>query len=117
MSDTFTLFVYGTLKRGGVRHAPLATQRYIGEERSLPRYALHDLGSYPAMVGADPGGVVEGEVYEVERSLIPVLDAMEGALFVLTEVELEKRPAWAYLYRGDVEGVPVLKSGRWDHAR
>ncbi len=117
MSDTFTLFVYGTLKRGGVRHAPLKTQRYLGEARTRPHYALYDLGSYPGMAASDPGAAIEGELYEVERSLIPVLDALEGApaLFALTEVELEAGPAWAYLYRGDVEGVPVLASGRWEN--
>ena len=65
---TFTLFVYGTLKRGGCRHAPLACQRFLGEARTAPLYRLYDLGSYPGLVPADEGGdVVHGELYEVAR--------------------------------------------------
>jgi gamma-glutamylcyclotransferase (GGCT)/AIG2-like uncharacterized protein YtfP len=116
MSETLLLFVYGTLKRGGLRHGPLARQRFVGEARTQPRYALYDLGSYPGMVAADPGMVIHGEVYEVSRGLIPALDAMEGApnLFALAEVALELGPAWAYLYQRAVEGRAVLPSGRWE---
>src|SRR5947208_2308576 len=64
-TDPFLLFVYGTLKRGGVRLAPLAGRPFLGAARTLPRYALHDLGAYPGLVdeGAD-GRSVEGELYE-----------------------------------------------------
>src|SRR2546421_721985 len=48
-ASTFLLFVYGTLKRGGCRHGPLAGQRYRGETHTRPRYALYDLGDYPGL--------------------------------------------------------------------
>ena len=115
--NTFTLFVYGTLKRGGVRHGPLESQRFVGEAKTRALYALHDLGSYPGMVISEVGQVIEGEVYAVDSSLIPLLDQMEGApsLFALAGVELETGPAWAYLYRRDVEGRPLVAAGRWEN--
>jgi gamma-glutamylaminecyclotransferase len=113
---TFTLFVYGTLQRGGCRHAPLASQRFLGEARTAPLYRLYDLGSYPGLVRADDGGVVHGELYEVDRALVPVLDALEGApdWFDLAPVEIAGRagPVWAYYYRQAPSGRPVA-GGRW----
>src|SRR4051794_39867785 len=101
---TFLLFVYGTLKRGGVRHRFLGDARLVGPASTLPRYALYDLGSYPGMKAGD--GVVRGEVYEVDMGLIPRLDAVEGApdLFRREPVALEQGPAWAYLFAPGVEG-------------
>jgi len=116
--DHFLLFVYGTLMRGGVRHRLLAGQRFLGEARTLPRYALFDLGEYPGMVWRDGDGrVVFGELYDVATRLLPELDAEEGApkLFRREPVELEGRdgPVFAYLYQRSVEGALPCPGGRW----
>src|SRR5947209_9483946 len=108
--DRFLLFVYGTLMRGGVRHRLLADQRFLGEARTLPRYALFDLGAHPGMVRRDGGGrAVAGELYEVAVSRIPELDAEEDApkLFRREAVAVEGRDdtVFAYLYRRSVEGL------------
>src|SRR5207248_3399857 len=76
---TFRLFVYGTLKRGGCRHRLLAGQRFLGETRTRPRYALFDLGAYPGLVPEAEGESVHGELYEVDAGLLAVLDEEEGA--------------------------------------
>ena len=114
--DRFTLFVYGTLMRGGVRHLLLAGQRFLGEARTLPLYALFDLGAYPGMVGrAADGRAVAGELYEVAVGLIPRLDSAEGAptLFRLEPIAVEGREGtvFAYFYQRSVEGrrfVPAI---------
>jgi gamma-glutamylaminecyclotransferase len=118
--DSFILFVYGTLMRGGVRHRLLADQRFLGKARTLPRYGLYDLGAYPGMVHRDEDGcVVVGELYQVAVSRIPQLDAEEGAptLFRLEPVAVEGRdePVSAYLYQRSVEGSPLCSGGRWIH--
>jgi gamma-glutamylaminecyclotransferase len=118
--DRFTLFVYGTLMRGGVRHWLLAGQRFLREARSMPRYALFDLGAYPGMVRREEGGrAVSGELYEVAVSRIPALDAEEGAptLFRLEEVAVEgcDGPVLAYLYQRSVYGRPLCAGDRWVH--
>jgi gamma-glutamylcyclotransferase (GGCT)/AIG2-like uncharacterized protein YtfP len=116
-ADPFLLFVYGTLQRGGVRHGPLARQRFLGEYRTRPRYALYDLGTYPGLVASDEGQVVAGELYEVERSLLVYLDGVEGApsWFALGPIDLEESPgqAWAYFYQQNPVDRPRIASGKW----
>jgi gamma-glutamylaminecyclotransferase len=117
----FRLFVYGTLKRGGCRHAPLASQRYLGEARTTASYALHDLGDYPGLVASpQDGDVIHGEVYEVDCALVGWLDAMEGSpdWFKLEPVELVglEGVVWAYFYQGEVGERPRISSGRWENA-
>jgi gamma-glutamylcyclotransferase (GGCT)/AIG2-like uncharacterized protein YtfP len=116
---TFLLFVYGTLKRGGCRHGPLASQGYRGEARTRPLYALHHFGEHPGLVGSAEGGqVVHGELYEVECALLPALDEMEGApgWFNLGAIEIEEicDPVWTYFYQGDPGAMPRIESGRWE---
>jgi gamma-glutamylcyclotransferase (GGCT)/AIG2-like uncharacterized protein YtfP len=116
---TFKLFVYGTLKRGGVRHGPLASQRFLGAARTAAKYALYDLGDYPGLLACPEGGmVVHGELYEVASSLLEWLDATEGSpdWFKLEPVELAgvEGPAWAYLFQGDATGRPRVAGGVWE---
>ena len=118
--DRFTLFVYGTLMRGGVRHHVLAGQRFLGEARTLPRYALFDLGSYPGLVHREPDSrAVHGELYEVAAALRGRLDRIEGApsLYRLEPVLMEGHDGevFAYFYRRDVAGRPLCEGDRWDN--
>jgi molybdenum cofactor cytidylyltransferase len=115
---TFALFVYGTLMRGEVRHGVLAGQRFLREAVTRPKYLLFDLGDYPGLVAADgEGQAIHGELYEVARGLIPVLDEIEEApaLYRLEPVEIEGEaaPVLTYIYRLAVEGAPLCAGGRW----
>ncbi|HEX5270984.1 MAG TPA: NTP transferase domain-containing protein [Gemmataceae bacterium] len=115
---TFTLFVYGTLKRGGVRHGVLAGQRFLREAVTRPKYLLFDLGDYPGLVVADRGGrAIQGELYEVKRRLIPALDATEEApdVYRLLPVEIEGEASLVltYIYQRPVAGRPLCARGRW----
>jgi gamma-glutamylcyclotransferase (GGCT)/AIG2-like uncharacterized protein YtfP len=119
-ADDFLLFVYGTLMRGGVRHRLLADQRFVGEARTLPYYALFDFGTHPGMVlcdGEGDGQAVAGELYAVAVNRLPQLDAEEGAptLFRRECVEVEQcpKPVFAYLYQRSVKGILRWPSGRW----
>jgi gamma-glutamylcyclotransferase (GGCT)/AIG2-like uncharacterized protein YtfP len=112
------LFVYGTLKRSGRYHAPLAAQTFLGVVRTPPRYGLFDLGDYPGLIqDADVQQAVEGELYAVMGPLLDLLDRIEGAprLFRLAPIELEgeSEPAFAYFYQRDVNGHPLCPEGRW----
>lgn len=73
------LFFYGTLKRGCRNHAHLAGQRFVGEARTAPGYALYDLGGYPGLAAcaSDSTGVV-GEVWAIDPAALARLDAFEG---------------------------------------
>ncbi|HEY7157810.1 MAG TPA: gamma-glutamylcyclotransferase family protein [Gemmataceae bacterium] len=113
-----TLFVYGTLMRGGVRHGVLAEQRFLGEARTRPHYALFDLGTYPGLVHHEEGGrAIFGELYEVAASLIKRLNRIEGApsLFRLEPVLIEGNTdeVFAYIYQRDTDGYSLCVEGRW----
>jgi gamma-glutamylcyclotransferase (GGCT)/AIG2-like uncharacterized protein YtfP len=119
---TFLLFVYGTLMRGGSRHATLAGQRFVGEARTEPRYGLLDLGDYPGLVPCETGGrAVCGELYEVEGRMLPELDAVEGSpdWFRLGSVAVEGQvgPVYAYFYQPAPHGLPLYEAERWDNDR
>jgi len=70
------VFVYGTLLAGEENHHVLERARPIGRACTKPCFRLLDLGPYPAML---PGGEtgVHGEVYEVDKETLEVLDALE----------------------------------------
>jgi gamma-glutamylaminecyclotransferase len=121
-AETFLLFVYGTLMRGGCRHPVLAGQRFLGPARTEARYVLHHLGEYPGLVHAQgEGHAVHGELYETERGLIPRLDEVEGSpsWFRLEEIALAEPAgvALAYFYQGDPAGRPLCPEGRWSNPR
>lgn len=54
-------------------------QRFVADARTLPLYALYDLGGYPGMVRtAERPDRVEGEVWEVNETALQRLDQLEG---------------------------------------
>jgi gamma-glutamylcyclotransferase (GGCT)/AIG2-like uncharacterized protein YtfP len=116
--DVFVLFVYGTLMRGGIRHHVLAGQRFLGDVRTRPYYALFDLGAYPGLIPCqEEGRAVPGELYEVATGLIPLLDRIEGApsLYRLAPVLIEGHSGevLTYLYQRDTAGRPRCADDRW----
>jgi gamma-glutamylcyclotransferase (GGCT)/AIG2-like uncharacterized protein YtfP len=116
-----SLFVYGTLKRGGSRHDLLAQRAdLVGEASFAGR--LYDLGTYPGLVVSGiVHGRVQGEVFrlrEPRQELLAQLDAYEGELFERKAGDVELAAggrvlAWIYVYRGPTAGRPSIGSGRW----
>jgi gamma-glutamylcyclotransferase (GGCT)/AIG2-like uncharacterized protein YtfP len=74
-----TVFVYGTLKRGGSNHVFLEGQKFLGAARTQPGFTLYSLGDYPGMVRApaDTAGVT-GELWAVDEAGLAELDRLEG---------------------------------------
>lgn len=104
--------------RGGVRHAVLAEQRFLGAARTSPHYALFDLGAYPGLVHRAEGGrAVHGELYEIDADVIERLDRIEGApiLYRLEPILIEDYPGkvFAYFYRQGTEGFSLCAEDRW----
>jgi gamma-glutamylaminecyclotransferase len=77
------------------------------------------MDGYPALV-AGGTAAVRGEVYEVEESLIPELDAYEDVPELYQRVTLEIGGIEAFVYllpEAFAVGRPELPSGDWrDHA-
>jgi len=100
-----SIFVYGTLKTGQVRHFYLAGEgaRFLGEARTAPQYALFQppQGDYPCLVEvAQDGQAIEGELWDVPDAGLQILDEVEGApdLFQRRNITLaDGREVQAYL--------------------
>ena len=112
------LFVYGTLKRGHCRAFVLDGQTFLRQARTQPRYRLHDVGPYPALVEAKAAGTaIEGELWQIDDALIEKLDDIEGVdvnLFVRRAIEVEgENDVVAYFYCRDVTSLPD-PGPRWD---
>lgn len=95
------LFVYGTLRRGGVNALParFPGARFVGEARVGGR--LYDLGEYPGLLVEEGGAPVVGEVYEVDDDALKELDAYEAtAEYRRRPIELplgdRAQPCWVY---------------------
>ena len=102
------LFIYGTLKRGHCRARMLDGQRFIGGVQTKPIYRLVNCGKYPGLIRADTadGRAIEGELWEVDRVCLALLDEEEGVdveLYQRVAVEIEDQPhrVEGYLYLHD----------------
>ena len=110
------LFVYGSLMKGQSAHELIKDSVCRGKY-ALKDYAMFDLGAYPGIKERN-GETVVGEVYVINKNLIPELDRYEseGSLFVRKQLEVvsdkEKITANAYVYLGSVEHKP-MKNEMW----
>jgi gamma-glutamylcyclotransferase (GGCT)/AIG2-like uncharacterized protein YtfP len=134
MTDTLSVFVYGTLRAGesndircaAARHA-IAMPRLIGE--CTLRGRLHDFGAYPGLVRDETAGPVCGEVYEIDPTLLPVLDEIEEiipgveCLFMRDEAQIDVggAPTACLFYPirpASAAGLPQIEGGDWiEHHR
>lgn len=110
-----TLFLYGTLKRGGSNHAFLSGQRYLGDARTKPGFTLYSLGDFPGMVRS-PGDTkgVNGELWAVDAACLQQLDELEGVaegLYERVPITLaaphDNQPVETYLFLRSVAGRTV----------
>ena len=111
-----TIFVYGTLKRGGSNHFFLRGQKFLGNARTVPGFTLYSLGDYPGMVRAPSDTVgVTGELWSVDDACLAELDRLEGldeGLYERIDVLLAPNTiagsAQTYLYLRQLDGLPAL---------
>ncbi len=111
-----TVFVYGTLKRGGSNHLFLRGQKFLGDARTAPGFTLYSLGDYPGMVRA-PGDTtgVTGELWSVDDACLAELDRLEGLYEGLYErIDVLLAPnglagsAQTYLYLRQLDGLAPI---------
>jgi gamma-glutamylcyclotransferase (GGCT)/AIG2-like uncharacterized protein YtfP len=105
------VFVYGTLKRGGVNHAWIEAQQFVAEARTVPAYRMYDLGGYPGMVRSADGISIQGEIWNVDEAGLAQLDVLEdtaGGEYERVVVPLEGEQATqrveGYIYLRRVAG-------------
>lgn len=110
------LFVYGTLKRGGMNHAHLASEKFVALAQARPGYRLYEVGGFPGLVrDASAPFSIAGELWEVSDAALAWLDAFEGVAENLYRREsiplappFAHRAAQAYLYARPIAGLKDL---------
>jgi len=114
-----TIFVYGTLKRGKVRHPHMKGATFLREARTAAKYALYQSPgvNYPCLVEDEVEGVaIEGELWEVPDDCLARLDVVEGVpdWFHRRIISLEDgQEAQAYFVSKNPEDA-VRLGCRWD---
>ncbi len=125
------VFVYGTLLRGGTRHAAMLRHVPASVLPATCPGRLIDLGDYPGMLlDSDARSTVAGELVCFPDAMLAAavarLDAIEdfrgfgvdGSLYVrrLVRVTLAggaAHLAWTYVYAGDLRTGRPIPSGDW----
>lgn len=118
----FPLFVYGTLKRGFRLHRYLEGAKFVRE--CYVKGLLVDLGPFPGIFLKNDGIRVKGELYEISRHTLRLLDEVEGhgTLFgrtITTCFHEEKdkligTPVWVYEYLNIHNAkFNAIPSGEW----
>lgn len=118
------IFVYGTLRRGGVRAMPtlFPAAKFIG--RANVRGCLYDLGEYPGLLLDESTSLVTGEVYEIDDEILQQLDEIEAASDywrkqVVVSLGQHKTMSLVYAPRPEIslQGI-LITSGDWiEYAR
>ena len=113
------VFVYGTLRRGGVRAMPelFPGSEFVG--RASVRGRLYDFGEYPGLLLDGAGSPVAGEVYEVSEEVLRKLDDIEAPAYYSrreVEVSLGGGSVSCWVYEPDLSLYPsrtLITSGDW----
>ena len=118
------VFVYGTLRQGGVR----AMRGIFPEAKFVARAcvggSLYDFGAYPGLLLCETGPQVAGEVYEVGEEILKRLDEIEEPAHYTrrpVEVSLGGQSVTCWIYEPALELYPrrtLIASGDWiEHAK
>jgi gamma-glutamylcyclotransferase (GGCT)/AIG2-like uncharacterized protein YtfP len=118
------VFVYGTLRRGGMRAMSMTfpNSQFIAEAKVSG--SLYDLGAFPGLLLNESDSWVTGEVYEVDDELLNKLDDIEASSYYgRKQVEISlgtlRRICWIYEPNPEFYSLRTLiTSGDWiEYAR
>lgn len=73
-----TVFVYGTLKRGGWNHGLLKSAEYLGTGHTVDSMAMGGTESVPFVTTSPESYPIFGELYRVDEPTLQSLDRLEG---------------------------------------
>ncbi len=122
--NTHFVFVYGTLRRGGIRAMPqiFPGSKFVGTANVGGR--LYDFGEYPGLMLDASSSMVTGEVYEIDDETLNSLDEIEAPARYLrkqVEIDVDDRKVTSWIYEPDPAFYSlstVIESGDWiEYAR
>lgn len=118
------VFVYGTLRRGGIRAMPdlFPAAKFAGTAKVDGN--LYDMGAYPGLLLDESGSTVTGEVYEIDDEILLELDEIEASSnYWRKQVKValgnQTMPCWVYGPKPEFYSLTTLiPSGDWiEYAR
>lgn len=104
--NSVNILVYGTLMQGYRNHFLIEDQKFLGNCK-VKGFDMYHVHSFSGVV--EGKGQIEGEVYQVDESLLPALDKLEslGYMYDREEVEVEIQEetikAWMYTWLLPIE--------------
>ena len=73
------IFVYGNNKKDQITSNSIDHVEYIGKAETINKFDMHGLGGYPGLTyNLDKGYKVIGDLYQVNREQITILDDLKG---------------------------------------
>jgi gamma-glutamylcyclotransferase (GGCT)/AIG2-like uncharacterized protein YtfP len=113
-----TVFVYGTLRRGGSNHHRLDGAEFVA--MATVRGRLYRIDWYPGLIADENAGEVIGEIHRVPAGMLPALDDYEGAEYRRVKMDVRSvngepanSRAWVWLWDGPVDESRRISGGDW----
>ncbi len=113
-----TIFVYGTLRRGGSNHHRLHGAEFVAT--AAVRGRLYRIDWYPGLVADETSGEVIGEIHQVSADLLAALDDYEGPEYRRVKMDVRSTQgdvpacrAWVWLWGGPVDESRRIAGGDW----
>ncbi|RPJ35562.1 MAG: gamma-glutamylcyclotransferase [Verrucomicrobiaceae bacterium] len=117
-ADMESVFVYGTLRRGGSNHFRMDGAEFVAA--GTVRGRLYHIDWYPGLVLDENAGEVPGEIHQVSAGMLDELDRFEGPQYRRVRVEVNgggdhRSPlsAWLWEWLGPVDEGRRIISGDW----
>lgn len=109
--------IYGTFMRGQPGHHNLAGAERLGAVETAAKYRLWDIdGRWPALIEADDGVAIVGEIYEIAPAHLDRLAELEPPGWGRSTVELEDG-SQVHAFLADPllreRGVDISPHGGW----
>lgn len=114
--QTYSVFVYGTLRKGGIYHGLIKDASLIKENYRLSGFRLYDFQHwYPYMIKGEVQDIVIGEVYCVDEAMLQKLHALEDIEDEVYRFEyLPDHQLYTYLKFDDqVSDLISIPEGDW----
>lgn len=107
------IFVYGTLRKGGLAAHFLEKFPLVYPNTTLKGFSLYDGGWYPFAVPASESCVITGDVFEIPEIILPQLDEYEGPEY--KRISPENQELFIYVVKADarVKGLLKVEEGDW----
>ena len=114
------VFVYGTLREGNCRENSM-NEISLGSKSEKITAKMYNIGEFPAITLEK--GEVSGEIHQIknEHTSLQTLDNIEGfygyqnsSLYYRILINSSQGICWTYVWNGETNSYPVIKSGNWN---